>query len=152
MFKQPFHQAIAAGQCTLTFRHWKKPQARPGGVYKIYPIGLIRVNAVETCRSDEISERDARQSGFESLQELLAYLEPFQSPDAILYRVAFEYTGPDERPALSRNTDLSNHDVRVLIEKLDRKDRGKKGRWTRDPLRIIDKHPSVLSHTKCACQ
>ena len=35
LFAERFHEPIRQGLITVTFRRWKRPQARAGGIYRL---------------------------------------------------------------------------------------------------------------------
>ena len=81
----------------LTFRAWSKPQVKPGGRYRCHPIGVLEADAIDTVTIADISEKDAKASGFEDKAELVEYLK--LAPDAIVYRVRLHYVGDvDAKP------------------------------------------------------
>jgi hypothetical protein len=74
LFRRTFHAGLRDGSITLTFRTWTKPQVTVGGQYRVHPIGLLEVDAVDEIRLREITTQDAKASGFESRDALLAVL------------------------------------------------------------------------------
>ena len=98
LFTKPFKERIRRGEQTLTFRRWKRPQARPGGLYKLPPQGAIRVASVEVVETSAITDVDARLAGHADRAETLAALG---SGDSAIYRIAFAYVPPEQVPAPS---------------------------------------------------
>ena len=47
-FSYRFHDPIARGEITRTVRRWRRPQARPGGRYRLARAGSIEVDTVIT--------------------------------------------------------------------------------------------------------
>lgn len=146
MFKSQFHPGIVDGSVTMTFRYWKRPQARPGSLQKINPIGHIEILAVVAISPSRVKAADARQSGFPDRKAMLEYLAPFESDDRILYRITFRFAGerrdqlPDQEPA-DDESELASID-----RALDLRDKNSKaGAWTRDTLRLVGNKPGVSS-------
>ena len=98
LFTKPFKERIRRGEQTLTFRRWKRPQAKPGGLYKLPPQGAIRVASVEVVETSAITDADARLAGHADRAETLAALG---SGDWAIYRIAFAYVPPEQVPAPS---------------------------------------------------
>jgi len=110
LFTKPFKERIRRGEQTLTFRRWKRPQAKPGGLYKLPPKGAIRVASVEVVQASAITDADARLAGHVDRTETLKALGDGDSP---IYRVAFEYVAPDHVPA---STHLPADEIAIRIE------------------------------------
>jgi hypothetical protein len=66
LFQKRFHAGLESGAVTLTFRRWDKPRVRPGARYRCHPIGVLEVDRVDSVRAVDVTERDARRSGFAS--------------------------------------------------------------------------------------
>lgn len=82
LFQKRFHAGLVDGSITLTFRAWQKPHVKVGGRYRCHPIGVLEVEAVEAVRVGDISEDDARLSGFEGRAALLDYMAPVIAGEA----------------------------------------------------------------------
>lgn len=94
------------GSITLTFRVWKKPQARAAGRYRFGPDDVLVAGAVTQVRAGTISDADARRSGFESADELRAGLGVTKATN--VYRVEFQYErSADERTRTALDAKLS---------------------------------------------
>lgn len=134
---------IADGSITLTFRNWTRPQAKPGGRQRMWGI-MIEVSDVSVVTVDSITDDDARRAGSESALAVRArFGQP--TPDTV-YRVEFQYVGPDDRIA-RRSVATLDDDQRAAIQaRLDRMDRSSAaGPWTRSTLRLIGTYPGVVS-------
>jgi hypothetical protein len=140
LFRRRFLEGIAAGEITLAFRRWRRPQAKAGTRLRT-PVGLLAVPAVDAVAAEEITEEEARRAGFGSLAELFAELAPFTGT---LYRIELRPAGPDPRIALREKDDLGAGELEELSRKLGRLDRASpRGPWTGDVLRLIDERPGV---------
>lgn len=143
MFKARFHDGIKDGSITLTYRSWKRTQAKVGNAYKIHAIGMIQVDAMDMVKTSAITEADAVKSGFDSVNELLRYV-PSNKHVTDLCRVEFHYLGEDKRERLDLNVVLSDAEVRDLIATLAKRDRASRcGPWTQATLSSIKSGPGV---------
>jgi len=140
LFKQNILDKIAAGQVTLAFRRWRLPTVKTGGSLKT-PIGVLQIRSVETIHESQVSLREARKAGFDSLVELF---ESLGHRDGELYRIEFQRAGDDPRIALRENTNLSDAEIEELQSQLKRlDDRSKVGPWTTTVLQLIAQHPEM---------
>jgi hypothetical protein len=155
LFQKRFHAGLLDGSVTLTFRRWKKPHVKPGGRYRVHPIGVVEVSELAEVPASRISDRDARAAGFESAAELRGWLvaplktrggvverEPLASGETV-YRVALRHAGEDDRVPLALEAALGEEDVEAIAVRLKRLDA--KGRWTRRTLSLVAKHPRVAA-------
>lgn len=142
LFSTRFHEPIRRGEVTVTFRRWKRPQAREGGRYRLHTGAVIEATRVTVVDPSAVTDADARRSGFGSAAEVLAALEKFEGD---LYRVQFRYLGdlPDERAALAATDDITEADHEEIAQRLARMDGGERGAWTRQVLRLIETHEGV---------
>jgi hypothetical protein len=133
---------VADGSITVTFRRWKRRQAIAGNVYRT-AAGRIEVTAVDIVTEAEVTDADARASGYPSASDLLADLRG--TPELPIYRIRFHpAAGPDPRDELAGAADLSVEDRTELDRRLDRLDKvGKHGPWTREVLSLIRAKPAV---------
>src|SRR5688500_6604370 len=74
LFQKRFHAGLQSGEITVTFRRWERARVKPGGRYRVHPIGVVEVDAVQRVKLRGVAERDARAAGFRSLGELTGYL------------------------------------------------------------------------------
>jgi hypothetical protein len=141
LFKQRLWGGLADGTITVTFRRWRKPQARPGGRYRT-PAGVLEADAVTVVTAEDITDTDARRSGYEDRDALLRELDRY--PEGELYRIDFHHAGDDPRQALRADTDLSAADWNRIQARLERLDRaGRSGPWTGQVLALIAERPEV---------
>ena len=63
---------IRAGDVTVSFRNWKRPHVKVGGVYRLRPTGAVKVTRLSSVRLSEISPDDAARAGFASVDALAA--------------------------------------------------------------------------------
>jgi len=133
--------AIEAGTITLAFRRWTRPRVRAGTALRTM-IGLVEIVDVGVVEAADITAADARAAGFDSCEELIAFLA--SRPDGVVYRIAVRHAGPDPRIALRQRNDLTDTELAGIVERLARLDRaGRRGPWTTQVLRLIAEHPGV---------
>jgi hypothetical protein len=140
LFEQRFWPLIADGSVTVTFRRWRRPQARAGRRQRT-AAGIIEVDQVDVVTVADIGEPDAGPAGYRSAAELIADLRGDESLP--LYRVTFHVVdGPDPRAELAASAALTDDDVAAIGRRLDRLDRSSPhGPWTRQVLAVIAAQP-----------
>ena len=147
LFQKRFHAGIVDGAVRLTFRLWDKPHVKPGGRYRVHPIGVVEVDTVERVTLAEVSEADALAGGFTSRAELLAYMTPVAkqplTPASPVFRVAFRHGGDGDRVPLALEADLSAEALAELTKRVARLE--PTGPWVRQVLTLIKKHPRVAA-------
>lgn len=145
LFKARFGPLIARGAVTETWRAWRRPQAKVGGVHRVTGGGLIEVEAVDRLPLSEADDDSAIASGFADVDEMLAELgrqRPSLAPGDAVFRVRFRYVGPDDRPRLGDDPALSEEDaVRIEARLAGHDARSPNGPWTAATLRLIAEHP-----------
>ena len=129
---------IADGSITVTFRAWKRAQAKVGGRYRIGGM-LIEATDVRQVPVSEITADDARRAGAADLDSLLARLGDADT----VWRVDFVHLGADDRIA-RRNRDLTRGSRRGGCQA--RSTRSQRA-WTRTTLQLIDRYPGIVSTT-----
>lgn len=147
LFQKRFHAGIVDGAVRLTFRLWEKPHVKVGGRYRVHPIGVVEVNSVDSVKLADITEPDAREGGFASRDELLAYMAPVAkkplTPATPIFRVGFMHGGDGDRVAIALETELTLEALADLGERVERLERD--GRWVRKVMELIGKHPRVAA-------
>ena len=89
-FSPGLRPAVLAGEITVSFRLWSRPQVKAGGRYRIRG-GEIEVESVDLIPFALIDEADLRRSGedsIESLRRRAAHAGPIHD-DTAVYRVQF---------------------------------------------------------------
>ena len=141
LFKDAQLAGIRDGSITVSFRYWKQPRVRVGGVYRIRPDLAIRVTGVAPF-AKRPSAADATCAGFETPAALQRALGSAQG--RALYRVTFERCDvpADPRVQLARST-VTDETTKGLAERLAAMDRrSADGAWTRAVLDLIARHPA----------
>ena len=93
-FSRELRPAVLAGDITVTFRLWRRPQVRPGGRYQVGD-GQIEVDSIELIPFAFIDDADVRRAGeadLESLRQRAAHAGPIHD-ETIVYRIEFHVTG-----------------------------------------------------------
>ncbi len=135
---------IADGSITVTFRTWSRPQAKPGGHYRVGGL-LIEATSVEQVTVGSITRVDAQAAGAADRAAVLHRLgDP--ADDTLVWRVEFRCLGADDRILRRAQVELSPDELATIRTRLDRMDRSAAGRpWTRQVLRLIERYPGVVS-------
>jgi hypothetical protein len=147
LFQKRFHDGLLRGEVTLTFRRWERPHVKVGGRYRCHPIGVLQVDRVDLVRVSEITEDDARRSGFESRAALLAYMRA--GPGGALratsrvYRIELHHGGDGDRVELALDDRLDPAAIEELRSRLARLD--SRGAWTAETLARIAEQPRVAA-------
>jgi hypothetical protein len=93
-FSQELRDDVAAGDITVTFRLWSRPQVKVGGRYAVGP-ATIEVDSMEMLPFSRVSGADVRRAGEldrESLRVRAAHAGPI-TDETLLYRIAFHVVG-----------------------------------------------------------
>ncbi len=147
LFKKRFHQGLVDGSVTLTIRFWDKPHVKTGGRYRVHPIGVVEVDAVERITLGALSEGDAKRAGFCDLAELVEYAKPVAkgllTAHTPIFKIGLHHGGDGDRVPLSLETKLDAADVDALCKRLGRLDA--KGPWVRKTLQLISRRPKIAA-------
>ncbi len=142
LFPAAMHPSLVDGTVTVAFRRWKRPTVRAGGTLR-YPGGVLAIDEVARIDPDEVTDEDARSSGAQDRDEVLARLADH---DGELYRIRFHHLGDDGRVALAREDELDDAALEELRTRLGRLDeRSPRGPWTRETLLLIADRPRVAA-------
>lgn len=145
LFNNVERDAIARGELTLAYRHWKRPQAKAGARHRLGPPGMIEIIEVVEADGSEVTDAEAVAAGFDDAVALRRDIEHYarRYPGNALYRVRFRFVDAvDPRSVRASDAALSPDDVAAIAGKLDRMDaRSAIGPWTRATLAVIAEHP-----------
>ncbi|MEO5857498.1 MAG: ASCH domain-containing protein [Pyrinomonadaceae bacterium] len=142
LIKDEVIEKIRTGEITVIFRRWSRPGAKAGGT-QMTQGGVVGIDAVDRVDSHEITDLEAREAGYASVNDLLENLTYRDDP---IYRIRVYWKGEDPRIALRSSDDLSSDELADIIAKLDKMDRtSKRGEWTRSYLEVIDSMPATYS-------
>ena len=125
---------IRAGKITVSFRNWRRPHAKVGGVYRLRPTGAVKITGLASARLGDVTEDDAARAGFQSADALIAFLG--LSRNAVVTRVEFALTddAPKKIPSLTPDE---------VVKRLKATDRRSAAPWTGRILRLIEAHPAT---------
>lgn len=144
LFKDAQLHGIRSGSITRSFRFWKQPRVREGGVYRIRPDLAIRVTGIAPW-AKRPSAADAVRAGFADLAALEKALGDRRGQT--LYLVKFERCDVPEdsrtRLALGVASDDSMKGLRKRLADMDR--RRADGPWTDAVLELIERFPGRRS-------
>src|SRR5687768_10784168 len=131
MFTADAVPGLAAGTTTVTFRRWKRPQAKVGGTFRKGDL-WFEVDSVDLVPVGSISAADARRAGEADVAGVHCRLG-VDDPSVEVYRIAFHRIPPAGPP--SDEADLTPEDVADLDARLARLDAASPvGAWTRPTL------------------
>jgi len=140
LIKDDVIEKIKSGEITILFRRWSRPGAKAGGS-QMTQGGVIGIDAVDVVSEDEITERDAREAGYGTKENLLEKLNYRDDP---IYRISVYFKGEDPRIELRKN--LDDDELTDVIAKLDKLDKNsKRGEWTQQYLQLIQDMPQTYS-------
>lgn len=135
-------EKIRSGEITVLFRRWSRPGVKAGGT-QMTQGGVIGIDSVDVVTEDEITEMDARESGYGTTANLL---DKLSYRDAPIYRIRVYFKGEDPRIALRENDELSEGALNEIIAKLDNLDKNsRRGSWTQEYLQLISDRPATYS-------
>jgi hypothetical protein len=141
LFDKTAWAGLRDGSITVTFRHWKRRQAKPGGRYRT-AAGVLEVDAVAIVDRNDITDGDARRAGHADRAALFRYLD--RHPDGDLYRVDFHHVGEDPRADLRQRADLDDDEWSAIVARLRRLDAASpRGAWTTATLDVIAARPAT---------
>jgi len=147
LFQKRFHEGLVAGRVRVTVRQWEKPLVKAGGRYRVHPIGVVEVDAVEPVTVAALTEADAVSAGFGGLAEMLAYMAPVAKKPlragTRVFKVTLHHAGDGDRVAGAMDAALGRAQVDELKKKLARLDKTR--RWTWRVLRLIQRRPRVAA-------
>lgn len=144
-FTKQFWDGISDGSVTVAFRLWKRPSVVVGRPYRTGG-GRVEVVSVDVISDADISGADVSAAGYQTIADLRDYLDRYgDGGDRDLYRIEFRRLDePDPRQVLADDDDLDPDQIAEISARLDRLDRAAgHGPWTREVLRLIEKHPAV---------
>jgi hypothetical protein len=144
LFTDDAMPGLEDGSITVSFRNWKRPQAKVGGTFRKRDL-WFEVDAVDVVAVGKITKADAKRAGETDPAGVRRRLK-VEDPAAEVFRIRFhriDGAGPPVDEA-----DLTADDVAELDKRLDRLDAASPvGAWTRPTLELIATHPGVVSTT-----
>lgn len=104
LFNQKLRAGVKRGDVTASVRIWKAPRVRVGGTYRLDG-GHIEVTSIREISWDDLSDKLARDTGFNNLIDLMKTAK--HGAGQHIYYVRFRYgraPGRPARPARKRRT------------------------------------------------
>jgi hypothetical protein len=89
-FSRELLEVVVAGDITLSFRLWSRPQVRVGGRYAVGP-AFIEIDSIELVPFSTVTTADLDRAGepdLESLRRRTAHAGPVHD-DTLVYRIEF---------------------------------------------------------------
>jgi DNA-binding transcriptional ArsR family regulator len=143
LFKQAILKRIAHGEVTLAFRRWQRPTVKAGGRLRT-AAGVLAIERVEAVGPEQITVREARSAGFDSLAALRRELDRGRA--GTLYRIAFRLAGADPRVRLRQRRRIGEDELAALRDSLGRFDaRSRSGAWTLRALRLVGAREAITA-------
>ena len=140
LLKNKLIEEIKAGNVTLIFRRWKKAGVKAGGT-QMTQLGVIGIDTVEIVGLNDITDLDARESGFDGREDLIADL---YDRDEDIYKIRVYFAGEDPRKSLREKAKLTPKELADIIAELKKLDAGsKRGEWTQLYLQMIHDRPNT---------
>jgi hypothetical protein len=141
LFTQSALAGLESGTITVAFRRWKRARVRAGSRLRT-SVGVVGIEAIDVVDPDRITEREARQAGFDSRTALVRELD--RRGEGATYRIRLRVIGPDPRLALRDHDQLTDEELAAVLDKLSRLDRASRhGPWTAQVLRLIASRPAT---------
>ena len=91
VFTKRLREGIRRGRIKCSIRVWTKPHVKVGGRYQMDE-GQIIVDSIEPIEMDDITHDLARESGFASVDDLLAIARHGKGDN--VYLIRFHYLPP----------------------------------------------------------
>ena len=148
LFKYSFHQAIASGEISVTYRAWKRARVKVGNRYRLNADGMVKVDEVRETPVAQVTAAAARASGFSSRDALLRQLFPRGAgdPPATVFEVRFHYLPDPRTPVAAVSADVAEEVLPDLLGRLRNMDaRSRAGPWTGATLALIAANPQVAA-------
>ncbi|MEM7020673.1 MAG: ASCH domain-containing protein [Pseudomonadota bacterium] len=87
-FTKKLREPIKQGEITTSIRIWKHPHVKVGGRYKLDG-GYITVTTIYEISLNDVTEKMAKESGFDSLMDLLKTAK--HGSGSLVYFIKFTY-------------------------------------------------------------
>ena len=105
VFTKPLRDGIRRGRIKCSVRVWTRPHVKAGGRYQMDD-GHIVVDSIESITERDITHDLARESGFDSVEALLAMARHGQGRN--VYLIRFHYLPPGGWDQLRRSASRQN--------------------------------------------
>jgi hypothetical protein len=91
VFSKRLRPRIKTGRIRCTIRVWQSPRVKVGGRYPLDD-GSVVVDAMDRIRQRDITEDLARESGFDSVEDLMSVAKHGKGRN--IYLIRFHYLQP----------------------------------------------------------
>jgi hypothetical protein len=91
VFTKRLREGITRGRIRCSVRIWQRPHVKVGGRYQMED-GHIVVDSIEPITLDDVTYDLARESGFQSVEDLLQVAR--HGPGDNIYLIRFHYLRP----------------------------------------------------------
>ena len=120
LFKQSFHQRIASGAVTVTYRAWQRARVKVGNRYRLNAAGVVAVDEIHETPVAEITDAAARACGFTSRDALLRQLVPAGAGahPATVFEIRFHYLPDPRNPVTDVSAEVAEDALRDLLGRL----------------------------------
>ncbi|KHO26767.1 hypothetical protein QQ44_11585 [Mycolicibacterium setense] len=140
LLDRPTADGIADGTISLVLRRWDRPRVKPGRTQRTHA-GTIRIESVTERPGDyRVTAAQARAAGHPDAATAQAQLD--RRPAGHTYLIGVSYLGPDERPELAADDELTDADAAAISARLARWDSVGEP-WTRQYLEMIGANEAV---------
>src|SRR5678816_3151053 len=96
VFTKRLREGVRRGRIRVSVRVWTRPHVKVGGRYPMDD-GHIVVDAIESITLADITHDLARESGFDSVDDLLQIARHGKGENVYLIRFCLLYTSPSPR-------------------------------------------------------
>ena len=94
VFAKALRPRVMSGEITSSVRIWQRPHVKVGGAYSL-GMGKIVIESIEEIGMEEITAEMARDSGFSSVEDLLATAK--HGPGERVFLIHFRFQEHEER-------------------------------------------------------
>lgn len=115
VFTRRLREGIRRGRIKCSVRIWTRPHVKAGGRYRMDE-GSIVVDSIEPIRLSEITRDLARESGFDSVKDLLGIAKHGRGDN--VYLIRFHYLVPGGWDPVTERPDVVGYSGTPLAKKL----------------------------------
>src|SRR5262245_36027071 len=99
VFTKRLRDGVRQGRIRCSIRIWKRPHVKVGGWYPMDE-GNVVVDSITQITLDDVTEKLARESGFDSVKDLLQIAKHGSGDNVYLVRFHYMPPGASEPPTL----------------------------------------------------
>ena len=116
VFSRHLLEGIRRGRIRCSIRVWTRQHVKPGGRYPLQGEGHVVVDSIEQIALADITQNLARESGFDSVEALLAMARHGRGDNVYLIRFHYLRSGAWEEPPPSASP--SPRTSRSLLQRI----------------------------------